>query len=53
MIPSVQPSTAFMLFLGWQLSDRSPRSLATVAAMAVLGGYGVDTGFRTMMIDLP
>jgi len=46
-------STAFMLFLGWQLSDRSPRSLATVAAMAVLGGYGVDTGFRTMMIDLP
>jgi len=46
-------SAAFMLFLGWQLGDRTPRALATVAAIAVAGGFGVDAGFRAMMIDLP
>lgn len=46
-------SAGFMLFLGWQLSDRSPRALATVAAIAIIGGFGVDAGFRAMMIDLP
>lgn len=46
-------SVAFMFFLGWQLGGRSPRALATIAALAVAGGFGVDAGFRAMMIDLP
>jgi len=46
-------SIAFMLVLGWQLSDRAPRSLAVVAAVALVSGFGLDAGFRAMMVSLP
>lgn len=44
---------AFMFVLGWQLSDRTPRALAVVAALAVVGGVGLDAAFRAMMVSLP
>jgi hypothetical protein len=46
-------SAAFMAVLGWALSDRTPRALAAVAAVALGGGFGLDAGFRSMMISLP
>lgn len=46
-------SIGFMLGLGWLLSDRTPRALVVVAAIAVLGGAGVDAGFRALLVDLP
>lgn len=46
-------SIGFMLVLGWQLSDRTPRSLAVVAAVALVAGIGLDAGFRAMMVSLP
>ena len=46
-------SIGFMLALGWLLSDRTPRALAIVAAIAVLGGAGLDAGFRALLVDLP
>ena len=42
-----------MLVFGAALCDRTPRSLAIVAVVAVLGGVGLDTGFRAFLIDLP
>jgi hypothetical protein len=42
-----------MLVLGWLLSDRTPRAVAIVVAVAILGGAGLDAGFRALMIDLP
>jgi hypothetical protein len=46
-------SIGFMLVLGWQLSDRTPRALAVVAAVAFVAGIGLDAGFRAMMVSLP
>ena len=46
-------SCGFMFALGWFLSDRTPRATAIVAAIAIVGGFGLDAGFRAMMIDLP
>lgn len=46
-------SIGYMAIFGWLLSDRSPRALATVAAVAVIGGVGLDLGFRALLIDLP
>jgi len=46
-------SIGYMATFGWLLSDRSPRALATVAAIAVVGGVGLDLGFRALLIDLP
>ena len=46
-------SIGFMLVLGWLLSDRTPRALAIVAAIAILGGAGLDAGFRALLVDLP
>jgi putative tricarboxylic transport membrane protein len=46
-------SLGFMLILGWLLSDRSPRALALVAAVAIVGSVGIDLGFRALLIDLP
>jgi hypothetical protein len=46
-------SIGFMLVLGWLLSDRTPRAVAIVVAVAILGGAGLDAGFRALMIDLP
>ena len=41
------------LVLGWLLSDRTPGALAIVAAIAILGGAGLDAGFRALLVDLP
>jgi len=46
-------SALFMLVFGAALSDRTPRSLAIVAVVALLGGVGLDYGFRALLIDLP
>jgi len=46
-------STAFMFVLGWFLCERTPRAALAVAAVAVVGGFGLDAGFRAMMISLP
>jgi small-conductance mechanosensitive channel len=46
-------SIGYMAIFGWLLSDRSPRALATVAAVAFVGGVGLDLGFRALLIDLP
>ncbi len=46
-------SVAYMTVLGWTLGDRSPRSLAIVIAVALIGGAGLDLGFRALLIDLP
>ena len=46
-------SVGFMLALGWLLSDRTPRALALVAILAVVGAVGLDAGFRALLIDLP
>ena len=46
-------SATFMFVLGWLLCDRTPRALAAVAAVALVGGFGLDAGFRAMMISLP
>lgn len=46
-------SIAFMLVLGWQLSDRTPRARAVVAAVAVVLGVGLDAGFRALLVSLP
>ena len=48
------PATiAFLWLLGSILSDRSPRALAICAAIAIVGGVGLDLGFRAMLVDLP
>jgi hypothetical protein len=46
-------SVAFMSVLGWFLCDRTPRSLVAVVAVALVGGFGLDAGFRAMLISLP
>jgi hypothetical protein len=46
-------SAAFIFVLGWFLCDRTSRALATVATLALLGGFGLDAGFRAMLISLP
>jgi|GEM_PF-5052519 len=46
-------SVLFMLVFGAALCDRTPRSLAVVAAVALAGGIGLDWGFRALLIDLP
>lgn len=46
-------SAAFMFVLGWFLGDRTPRSLAAVAVVALVGGFGLNAGFRAMLISLP
>ncbi|MCA3263703.1 MAG: tripartite tricarboxylate transporter TctB family protein [Telmatospirillum sp.] len=46
-------SVLFMLVFGAALCDRTPRSLAIVAVVALLGGVGLDYGFRALLIDLP
>jgi hypothetical protein len=43
----------FMFALGWLLGDRTPRATAIAAAIAVLGGAGLDAGFRALLVDLP
>ncbi len=43
----------FMFVLGWILGDRTPRAVAIAGAIAVVGGAGLDAGFRALMIDLP
>ena len=46
-------SIGFMLVLGWMLSDRTPRAAAIVATIAIVGGAGLDAGFRALLVDLP
>jgi hypothetical protein len=46
-------SVLFMLVFGAALCDRTPRSLAVVAVVALLGSVGLDYGFRALLIDLP
>jgi hypothetical protein len=46
-------SIGFMLTLGWLLSDRTPKALALVVAVALVGAVGLDAGFRALLIDLP
>lgn len=46
-------SVGYMTVFGWLLSDRTPRALAIVAAVAIIGGVGLDMGFRALLIDLP
>jgi len=46
-------SIGFMLLLGWLLSDRTPRAIALVVIVALVGAVGLDQGFRTLLIDLP
>ncbi len=46
-------SVLFMLVFGTALCDRTPRSLAIVAVVALLGSVGLDYGFRALLIDLP
>jgi hypothetical protein len=46
-------SAAFMFVLGWFLCERTPRAVLAVAAVAVVGGFGLDAGFRAMLISLP
>jgi len=46
-------SVLYMLVFGAALCDRTPRSLAIVAVVALLGGVGLDYGFRALLIDLP
>ena len=44
---------AYLWLLGSVLSDRTPRALAICAAIAIVGGVGLDFGFRAMLVDLP
>jgi hypothetical protein len=46
-------SVLFMLVFGAVLCDRTPRSLVIVAVVALVGGVGLDYGFRALLIDLP
>ncbi len=46
-------SIGYMAVFGWVLSDRTPRAAAIVAAVAIVGGAGLDFGFRALLIDLP
>lgn len=46
-------SVAYMLVLGWVLSDRSVRSTAIVVIVAIVGGVGLDLSFRALLVDLP
>lgn len=46
-------TTLFMGALGWALSDRRPRTLAIVAVMAILGGFGLGAAFRALSVSLP
>jgi hypothetical protein len=53
VIGFMSASVIYMCVLGWLLGDRTPRSLAVVAAVAVVCGVGLDLGFRALLIDLP
>jgi K+ transporter len=56
LIPAIgfmAASVGYMLVLGWILSDRSPRATAIVVIVAVVGGVGLDVGFRALLVDLP
>lgn len=46
-------SVGYMTVFGWLLSNRTPRELAIVAAVGIVGGVGLDLGFRALLIDLP
>jgi hypothetical protein len=46
-------SALYMLVLGAILCDRTPKSLILVAVVAFVGSFGLDYGFRALLIDLP
>jgi hypothetical protein len=46
-------SSLYMLVLGWLLSDRTPKAVAIVIGVALVGGIGLDLGFRALLVDLP
>jgi hypothetical protein len=46
-------TVAFLAALVWLLGDRSARTLAIGAALAIAAGVGLTAGFRALLIDLP